>query len=151
MDDVKTLRRIEWCRAELDSVQGIFLNFLGSPVAMKAIACASSCISTSFFCRIETEIMHRHFAVPPFWADSSTLPKDSLTQLDAPSTFPTESLFVQFCIIQSTLPGKEALRVKGRQILWNLSSTPVLPRYTRAASMKAWNGSPQQHACFKAT
>lgn len=42
-----------------------------------------------------------------------------LTQLNDPSTFPTESFLKFFCFVQSAFLGEEVLQVEGKRTFWN--------------------------------
>lgn len=91
--------------------------------------------------------MHRDLAVLPGWAAASALPKEAPTQLNAPSTFPTESLLEPLLFIQFIFPGEEALLAKVKRILWNTtvnagvatvdkrSIDEGIPRYTSTTSL----------------
>lgn len=61
--------------------------------------------------------MHRGFAVLLDWTDASALPKEALTKLKTPSTFPTESFPVLFPFVQSTFSVEEALRAEEKWIV----------------------------------
>lgn len=69
---------------------------------------------------MKAEILHRGFVVLHGWADASALRKEVLTQANAPSTLPMESLSELRRVIYFTFPGEEALPAKANRTLWNL-------------------------------
>lgn len=117
MEDIETLRRISWNRAAFDSGRGIFAKFSSSVEAKMAIASASCGFGTTFFSAKKAELMNCGFAVLPCGANATTLTQEVLTPLNAPSTFPIQSLLMLFRFILFTSPGDEPLLVKkGRTI-----------------------------------
>lgn len=65
------------------------------------------------------EIIHYDIAVLPGWVDVSVIPNWGFTQLKAPSTFPTDSLFTLFLFIQSTVHDDGIVRTERNRTVWN--------------------------------
>lgn len=63
--------------------------------------------------------MHSGFAALEGWTEVSASSKDVLTDVEASSTFPSESLSDVFWFVQSALPGEHAIREEEGYTLWN--------------------------------
>lgn len=72
-----------------------------SIVAKKIGAFASSDFQMSFSSEKKAEIMNRNYVILLGLAEASALPKEILFQLDAPSTFHTDSLLELFYSLDS--------------------------------------------------
>lgn len=112
IQDVEALGQIGLYCTAFDSDRSISHGSLSSVVAKKDISCQSSVFGMSFSKTKKAELIHRGYAVPPGWADASSLPSDALTQLNTSSSFPTESLSELFRFFQFSFLGEDAVHAE---------------------------------------